>query len=186
MTKPTLIAGLRRRMKLGHVEYATALKRYRSTSKGFEDLRTRTAKRVIAEADVALQLPLSDIQLNRSTFASLFIRGKIPLKRRNPLEPELIGAGYLAGTKKRNLAWTGWLFYLIRYAQARNILQPNNERMTHNLIKAWQQLFPHPQEIVVVDYFNSEAFLNWLKTPPAEATLREVMRSYPSDILEVH
>jgi hypothetical protein len=58
--------------------------------------------------------------------------------------------------------------------------------LRQNLIKAWRTLFPHPQEIVLLDYFSSEALLDWLKTPEAEATLQEVLRSFPSDVLEVH
>jgi len=167
-------------MKFNSVQYDSNLKRYRITSTGHEDIRTRNLKRVIADADLSVQTFMADPELNKALFAGLYITGKRPLKL------PLIGKGYLSGEHKRLTWWKLWLYYIVSYAKARKLLPVEGDLSDvspEDLIAIWSKLYPHPQETVIVEYADSEALLNWLKTPPARETLRQVLRDFQRDVL---
>ena len=182
MTKPTAIAALRRLMSAKLVDYTT-LKRYQINRRGFQDLRTRAVKRIMEESNFVYQPPLADESLNKALTASLFIYTKPPRT-----SPRNIGVGYLAAEKKRQLFLDSWLYYLARYAISRGLAKSKtalDEVKPDDLVRSWEELFPHPQEIVVVEYLNSDALLNWLQRPHARETIAKALREFPNSVLNV-
>jgi hypothetical protein len=185
MTKQTVFASVNRLKVKGAINYDERLKRYRMTTKGFEDLRTGAIKRVMAGADMAYQPPLVDRTLNRALFSSLFIMMTGPEPK--PTDSSL-GEGYLAGEKKRQeTSSKSWLYYIVKYATARRLLKKDSFNIEpQHLMNIWPKLFPRPLEIVVTEYLNSENLLHWLKTSPeATATLRNALASFPQEVLKV-
>jgi len=181
MSKPTCSAALQRLIKNRSVQYDEILKRYRVTQFGLNDLRVRRVLGIMQPGFGIMPTPPEPLP-KEGMSAGVFIRPKLRTKSRDAM-----GFGFLAAEKKRKLFWKSWLYYITSYAVAHNLLQPKgqlNDILPADLTKIWGELFSFPQEIVVVEYVDTEALFNWLKTPVAKEFLREAVRDFPQEAVE--
>jgi DNA-binding PadR family transcriptional regulator len=178
MSKPTVIAGLRRLEKNKDVERNRALKRYRISSEGRDELRRRLVIRIMTGSH---ELAYHSITMSafEGMFANLFLRIKNSQRVKRGKVVECVG--FRAAAKKRSLFWHSWLYFIAKYAMTEGLLRPSAQGQVrvYDLIKAWKAIFPQPLEIAIAEYLDSDSLLDWLRREPhADKSLNRAIREY--------
>lgn len=174
LSKQTLSTRLKSFQGDGMVSYNKSLKRYSIAEQGFSDLRRLNIFRIMMRAGHVEQWVFGDALTKRSGYPSFFISYQTDRKSAR------YGLGNQVLRKKCFLFRESWLYYIFSLARAEGLRIEENFPKTSNrqIEKIWRRLFPTPQSMLFVEYVDTEAMLEWLKTDAGKNAVNNALAEF--------